>query len=92
VSEPCPHCGFDIGDDVRDVKIYASLSPTQKKLLNLVITGMHPKDISKVFGVSYSALRSYLHIVFVKTGMDNRRSLIRFVISRPTLLKLVKEL
>jgi DNA-binding CsgD family transcriptional regulator len=88
----CPHCGLEPDDNVRDVEIYRSLGPAHKKTLNLVITGMHPIDIAKVLGIKYVSARGYLHMLFMKTGTENRKSLVLFVIKRPTLLRLVKEM
>ena len=87
----CPHCGYDVEDNPRDVEIYKKLAPQHRQALRLLIFGMHPKEIAKQMGVKYDTVRGYLHFCFLRTGMDSRTSLIAFVVRRPDLLRLIKE-
>ena len=78
----CPHCQKSL----RDLEIFLSLSPTEKRVMVFLMTG---KDV-KEMAMNYNSARGYLHRIFVKTGMSKRSELMAFIKQRPVLCSLLR--
>lgn len=62
------------------------LSPTQAAIAVAVFEGRQPEEIAVERGVKISTVRTHLAEIFVRTGAENQRDLVRLLGSLPQLL------
>jgi DNA-binding CsgD family transcriptional regulator len=61
------------------------LSPTQAAIALSIFNGNSPEDIARERGIKISTLRTHLAQIFVRTGTDTQRDLVRLLGSIPPL-------
>ena len=58
----------------------ARLSPREREICALILSGVADKEIVRALGISFWTVRSHIEQIFNKTGAVNRRDLMaRFI-------------
>lgn len=65
------------------IKERYSLSPTEFKVLNLLLEGKSPRQISTINGTSLNTVRVQITSVYKKTNVSNKGELAALVIQGP---------
>ncbi|HIK38559.1 MAG: response regulator transcription factor [Geminocystis sp.] len=62
------------------VPLHVQLTPTEKKVVSLVASGMSNKEIAEALGVSQRTVESHVSNMLNKTGLNNRTELSRWAL------------
>ena len=63
------------------------LSPTQASIAHAIYNGQTPEEIAAARGIKISTLRTHLTEIFLRTGAENQRDLVRLLGTLPPLLR-----
>jgi DNA-binding NarL/FixJ family response regulator len=69
--EARPSHGNFYGAGVNDL-IKAALTPRESDVANLVLEGLHDKEIAQELDICASTVRKYMKFIFLKCGVRNR--------------------
>jgi DNA-binding CsgD family transcriptional regulator len=66
--------------DLPDVKMFPMLTCREKQIAALVCEGLSNKLIARRLAVSEGTIKSHLHTIFSKLGLDSRFALIKALV------------